>query len=168
MAIYEYCIMLLLKSPGNFIHLHLRVIRTSDNWLNIWEEFPHTQYIFLLMIIYKNSYSLTKKNYNTDFYFVIKKTIHFLEMEIGTFSCHRITTIFCHTWSGVYLVGIGSRCCSVWPCTPTKYLEQIYVHRVTFSTVKSSRPYARIQRWHCSKFRFGLPGLPGSEVCNIG
>ena len=62
MAIYEYCIMLLLKSPGNFIHLHLRVIRTSDNWLNIWEEFPHTQYIFLLMIIYKNSYSLTKKN----------------------------------------------------------------------------------------------------------
>ena len=77
-------------------------------------------------------------------------------MEIGTFSCNRITTIFCHTWNGVYLVGIGSECCSVGPCPPTKYLERIYVHRVTFSTVKSSRPHARIQRWHFSKIRFGL------------
>jgi hypothetical protein len=101
-------------------------------------------------------------------------------MEIGTFSCNRITTIFCHTWNGVYVAGIGSGCRSVgpcpptkcltlpsykmfdlallqnvWPCPPIKFLEQIYVHCVTFSTVKSSRPHSRIQRWHFP-FRFAL------------
>jgi hypothetical protein len=94
--------------------------------------------------------------FNIDFYFVKKKTIYFLEMEIGTFSCNRITTISCHTWNGVYVAGIGFGCCFVGPCPPTQCLEQMYVHRVTFSTVKISRPHARIQRWHFSKFRFCL------------
>ena len=111
------------------------------------------------MIIYKNSYSLTKKN-KLQYWFLfrekIKKTIYFLEMEIGTFSSNRITTIICHTWNGVYVAGIGFGRCSVGPCPPTKCLEQIYIHRVTFSTLKSSRPHARIQCWHFSKFRFGL------------
>ena len=69
-------------------------------------------------------------------------------MEIGTFSCNRITTIFGHTCNGVYVAGIGSGDCSVGPCPHTQCLEQIYmyVHCETFSTVKSSRPHARIQR----------------------
>jgi hypothetical protein len=57
---------------------------------------------------------------------------------------------------------------NVWPCPPTKCMEQTYVHRVTFSTVKSARPHDRIQRWHFSKFRFGLGNgiLKKSFMCS--
>jgi hypothetical protein len=75
-------------------------------------------------------------------------------MEIGTFSFNdRITTTFCHTWNGVYVAGIGSGCCSVGPCPPTKCLT-LPSYKMYGTNIRPSCDF-----FHSKKFTTTWPNL---------
>jgi hypothetical protein len=90
-------------------------------------------------------------------------------MEIGTFSCNRITTIFCHTLNGVYVAFIGekkkshsaTRHCSYGTCnSDSRYSDREHMKGVFLDPVSQTKA-------NLEKMRIGNPigmGLPLIEA----